>query len=88
LDIQSVIEYEKINKETSKNIDDPAKIKAILEVLIKRIEQLEKEKYEGKLILGKKLRLKWGVMSWEEKGSLVFQNLRRGGKDLNVNFFS
>ena len=87
LDIQSVMEYEKISKETSKNIDDPAKIKAMLEVLIKRIEQLEKEKYEGKLILGKKLRLKWGVISWEEKGSLVFQNLRRGGKDLNVNFF-
>jgi len=38
-------------------------------------------------MFGKKLRLKWGVMSWEEKGSLVFQNLRRGGKDLNVNFF-
>jgi site-specific recombinase XerD len=48
LDIQSVMAYEKTSKETLKNIDDPRKMEAMLEVLIKRIEQLEKEKYEGK----------------------------------------
>jgi integrase/recombinase XerD len=48
LDIQSVMAYEKTSKETLKNIDDPKKMQAMLEVLIKRIEQLKKEKYEGK----------------------------------------
>ena len=40
--------YEKTSKESLKNIDDPKRMEAMLEVLIKRIEQLEKEKYEGK----------------------------------------
>jgi hypothetical protein len=40
--------YEKTSKEILKNIDDPKKMQAILEILIKRIEQLEKEKYEKK----------------------------------------
>jgi integrase len=48
LDIQSVLEYEKTSKETLKNIDDPQKLQSMLEIMIKRIEQLEKEKYEGK----------------------------------------
>jgi len=39
------MDYEKTSKETLKNIDDSRKMEAILEVLIKRIEQLEKEKY-------------------------------------------
>ena len=34
--------------ETLKNIDDSKKMQAILDVLIQRIEQLEKEKYEEK----------------------------------------
>jgi len=46
LDIQSVMDYEKTSKETLKNIDDPAKMQVVLEILVKRIEQLEKEKYE------------------------------------------
>jgi len=46
LDMQSVMDYEKTSKETLKTVDDPAKMQAILEVLIKRIEQLEKERYQ------------------------------------------
>jgi hypothetical protein len=38
--------YEKTSKETLKTVDDPAKMQAMLEVMINRIEQLEKEKYE------------------------------------------
>jgi len=34
--------------ETLKNIDDSKKMQAILDILIQRIEQLEKEKYEEK----------------------------------------
>jgi hypothetical protein len=37
--------YEKTSKETLKNIEDSKKMQAMLEILIKRIEQLEKEKY-------------------------------------------
>jgi len=40
------MDYEKTSKETLKTVDDPAKMQAILEVLIKRIEQLEKERYQ------------------------------------------
>ncbi len=46
LELQSVMAYEKTSKETLKTVDDPAKMQATLAVLIKRIEQLEKEKYE------------------------------------------
>ena len=87
LDIQSVMEYEKISKETSKNIDDPAKIKAMLEVLIKRIEQLEKEKYEGKLILGKKLRLKWGSHKLGRKRESGFSKFEERRKGFKCKFF-
>jgi len=45
LELQSVMAYEKTSKETLKTVDDPTKMQAMLEVLIKRIEQLEKEKY-------------------------------------------
>ena len=48
LDLQSVMDYEKTSKETLKTVDDPAKMQAMLEVLVKRIGQFEKEKYEGK----------------------------------------
>ncbi|MCJ7572188.1 MAG: tyrosine-type recombinase/integrase, partial [Candidatus Thermoplasmatota archaeon] len=48
LDLQSTMDYEKTSKETLKTVDDPKKLQAMLEVMIKRIEQLEKEKYEGK----------------------------------------
>jgi integrase/recombinase XerD len=48
LELQSVMDYEKTSKETLKTIDDPKKMQAMLEVMIKRIEQLEKEKYEEK----------------------------------------
>lgn len=37
--------YEKTSEGILKTVDDPAKMQAILEILIKRIEQLEKEKY-------------------------------------------
>jgi hypothetical protein len=46
LDIQSVMDYEKNTKATLKNIEDAVQMQAMLEVLIKIIEQLEKEKYE------------------------------------------
>ncbi len=48
LDIQSVMDYEKTSKETLKTVDDPVKMQATLAALIKRIEELEKEKLEGK----------------------------------------
>jgi len=46
LDIQAVMAYEKTSKETLKTVDDPKKLQAMLEIMIKRIEQLEKEKYK------------------------------------------
>ena len=45
LDLQAVIDYEKTSKETLKNVDDPKKLQSMLEVLIKKVEQLEREKY-------------------------------------------
>jgi len=44
LDIQLVKEYKRTSKETLKNIDDSTKMQPVLEVLINRIELLEKEK--------------------------------------------
>jgi len=53
LELQSVMDYEKISKETLKTIDDPVKFELMLKPLIeqleqqkRKIEQLEKEKYQ------------------------------------------
>jgi len=48
LDLASVMEYEKTSKETLKTVDDPVKLQAMLSAMIKRIEELEKEKYNDK----------------------------------------
>ena len=46
LDLRAVIDYERTSKETLQNIDDSDKLKNILDVLIKKVEKLEREKYK------------------------------------------
>ena len=46
LDINLVMAYEKTSKETLNTIDDPKKLQTMFGIMIKRIEQLEKEKYK------------------------------------------
>jgi len=45
LDLKSIEDFEKSSRQTIKTIEDTAKVNAILEVLIQKIEKLEKEKY-------------------------------------------